>query len=163
MSKDDSKQKGEEKMKKTNGKKTIPYHCYELFSIPPELFAIEDRKEQEEAFREIIISSGDGPFPPNSLTVVAPISFVDEMIVIVTLTVCLGGPLVWIFSTVAVLIYGSWTQCAAAITTSMALAFHPLPSKLGFAKKHIMSSRWTLALYKYFSYRYVGRTTCIAR
>ena len=71
--------------------------------------------------------------------------------VVLCLGVCMGGPLLLLPSLLAVLVYGSWTAVAAWIFIVVFLAAHPVPA----CAESLRSSSLAMALYRYFSYRFV--------
>jgi len=95
-----------------------------------------------------------GPFPPNSLTAPAPISLLEEIVVLSSLFIHIGGPLVWVLTMFFLIIAGTWTQLVTAMAISAVLMYHPMPSH-EYSKKNVINSWWCRAMYKYFTYRFV--------
>ena len=141
-----------------NGKKKEPNktgsRCIEVWAIPPEVYQATTREERVALLESMAQQTEDGPFPPNSLTTPAPISILEETVVLLSLGVQLGGPLVWAFTMFGLVFVGTWTQLGTAMAISYGLAYHPMPSRL-YATKNIVNSWWTRCLYKYFTYRFV--------
>lgn len=139
---------------KTDDIRKLPTRCIEVWAIPPEVYAIKSKEERHKYIETLGKTTEAGPFPPNSLTTPAPISFLEEAAVLASLLVALGGPLVWVFGMLGLLLVGSWSQLVTAMVVSYALAYHPMPSH-EYAKNNVITSWWTRALYKYFTYRFV--------
>lgn len=96
-------------------------------------------------------ASAPGGFAANALAAQSPISLREEAMVVLCLGVCMGGPLLLLPSLLAVLVYGSWTAVAAWIFIVVFLAAHPVPA----CAESLRSSSLAMALYRYFSYRFV--------
>ena len=128
--------------------------CINVWAIPPDVYEVTSRDERVELLESLAQTTDDGPFPANSLTTPAPISLLEETVVLLTLGIQLGGPLMWVFSMVTLVFVGSWTQLTTATAMSAALAYHPMPSHV-YSKQNVINSWWCRALYKYFTYRFV--------
>ena len=141
------------KKKESNNKKTGS-RCIEVWAIPQAAYEATTKEERLALLESMAQQTEDGPFPPNSLTTPAPISFLEETVVLLSLGIQLGGPLVWVFSMIGLMVAGTWTQLGTALAISYGLAYHPMPSRL-YCTKNIVNSWWTRCLYKYFTYRFV--------
>jgi hypothetical protein len=137
------------------GKKrgTRPHRCIDVWALTPELFNVE-KQERFKIIADTCQKTEVGPFPPNSLTTPAPITFLEEAVVLTSLGIIIGGPLLWINCMIALLFVGSWSQCGVALAVSFILAFHPMPPN-EFSNRHVTCSWWTRCIYKYFTYRFV--------
>jgi hypothetical protein len=135
--------------------KPIPWghRCIDVWAIPPEVYKLEPR-ERFQVFMDMAQKTEGEPFKPNSLSTPCKITFLEEATVVISLGILLGGPLVWVFSMLYLILAGTWTQLALGIATSFVLANHPLPSHQ-FSRENIITSWWTHCLYKYFTYRFV--------
>jgi 2-acylglycerol O-acyltransferase 2 len=146
------------KSKQTSAfKKKRGHCCIDVWRLPKELLEMPD-DDKDRKF-ELMENFGQATevgvsFPPNALTNLAPISFLEEAAVVIGLCVVLGGPLAWVVSMLTLLFIGSWIQLIIAIITSLFLAYHPLPS-IEYCKKHVINSWFTRSMYKYFTYRFV--------
>eukprot|EP00978_Attheya_sp_CCMP212_P041844 scaffold245331_cov48-Attheya_sp.AAC.4 len=135
----------------TGKQKKRQYHCLDIWAISNETLSLSD--EERKRVIPTLVRLSDGPFEPNSLDQPASITFVEEATAVFLLCVCMGGPLIWIFSTLYALLFGSWTLRTWAMLFYIVLAYHPMPSS-AFVHRFI-TSRYTQALYRYFSYRMV--------
>jgi len=127
------------------------YHCLDVWAISPKVLEIKDEGKKKKVIDALVRSNGAEPFPKDSLSSMAPITLFEEFLAISVLLLWLGGPLFWIFSTVAVLVAGDFKLRLGAIIISLILMYHPVSSPLpGF-----MESSVTRALFKYFTYRFV--------
>ena len=129
------------------------HRCIDVWAIPPETWRLP-AKDRFQFFYDMAQKTEVEPFQPNSLTTPAPITLLEEAAVVVSLSIMLGGPLVWVFSMLFLLVAGTWTQLAMGIGISYLLACHPLPSHQ-FSRTNIITCWWTQCLYKYFTYRFV--------
>uniref|UniRef100_A0A7S1ZEZ1 Acyltransferase n=1 Tax=Ditylum brightwellii TaxID=49249 RepID=A0A7S1ZEZ1_9STRA len=136
------------------------YYCLDVWAIPPEMYTLTN--EERKKTLPTVHRHHKGPFPPNSLTTPSPITLSEEVTAIIMLLIIIGGPLLWIWSTIAALLFGSWKIRTAAVLISTILAYHPLPSSPEFSEK-AMASTYTQCLYKYFSYRFVWKNDALQK
>lgn len=129
------------------------HRCIEVWALTRESFEME-KEERFKLYYDLCKKTEGEPFKPNSLVTPAPITFLEEATVVVSLCVILGGPLVWIFSLLALLFLGTWSQLGVYLLVSAVLAYHPMPSH-EWSRKHVVGCWWTRCLYKYFTYRFV--------
>lgn len=124
------------------------YFCLELWRATPELLALPKEERVVRVVEELLVSS-DGPFAPDALTSVAPISFLEAFCVQAFYGMALGGPVALLLYFVYAVAVRSLFQIVGVFAFALVLAFHPLPKRKMF--DHFI----TLAFYKYFSYRMV--------
>ena len=103
----------------------------------------------------LIKTAPPGGFPPNSLAHKAEIKLWEEIYILAVFAVIMGGPFVLVGSGFYCMLLGSWTQCASWIAVAALLAFHPLPN----CERGLAQSKFTLAIYKYFSCIHIGPRT----
>ena len=122
------------------------HHCLDIFACPLEALSLDEAGRRKVA-DGITRSSAPGGFAPNALAHSSPISASEEALVIGVLLVVMGGPLLILPMFLYCIFYCSWTSCLAWIVTLIFLSRHPLPR----CEAALARTRFTLALYKYFS------------
>jgi len=139
---------------------TRQQHCLEIFRCPLEALALPE-DDRRSVISSLIRSSPSGSgFKPDELAGKAPLSFSDEASVVLVLAVVMGGPLL-LLPTFLYCVSQGWMACLLWIAAVLALSLHPIPThplKLGRqtkAERALGTSRFTLSLYRYFSYRFV--------
>lgn len=143
-----------------------PYYSLDVWRIPTALHASkvvpqdadeETRTRLEDEANEVLLREfavrHDGPFPEDFLTAKADITFSEEIMVLSALLVTLGGPLFWFSAGLLTFIAASWTSVMLYIILTAFLAFHPLPNSI----PALWTSPLIIAMYKYFSYRFVWK------
>ena len=125
-------------------------YTLETFLASHEALALNE-KSRKEYVAGLIKKAPAGGFLPNSLAHKADIKLWEELDVLVIFAIIMGGPFVLFLSGVYCATLGSWTQCASWFAMAAFLAFHPLPK----CEQGLAQSKFTLAIYKYFSYRFV--------
>lgn len=128
------------------------YHALPMFAATRELLALPEA-ERRSVVQAMIKHAGPEGFARDSLARAAPMALHEELAVVLAMLVWLGGPLVWAFGGVAALVVGGWGVRVATVALSLLLAFHPMPGPAFSA--WLRQTRFTLWLYKYFSYRFV--------
>lgn len=124
--------------------------CLNLWSLPYEVLQLP-KAERLAVIKKLQKVSGEHGFAPGELSGDAPITAIEELMALAFLSVVMGGPLLLLACGLGCLIFGSWTHCALWALAALVLAFHPLPD----IAEPMSRSRLTLALYKYFSYRWL--------
>ena len=84
----------------------------------------------------------------------APMSFGEELTVVVLFLLCMGGPMFIVVSFFGVVLFGTWSQLLLHIVVTLVLAYHPMPSN----PKHVyhpIAMFISRAVFKYFSYRFM--------
>jgi hypothetical protein len=133
------------------------HHCIEIFSCPASVLALPE-DDRRSVVAGITKTSRPGGFRKNELAHKARLSLLEEAAVIVVLLVVMGAPLL-ILPTLALSVYFGWQAFVVWLVAMLVLALHPLPR--GVRGQQSPSEAWlgnthfTLALYKYFSYRFV--------
>ena len=122
------------------------HHCLDIFACPLEALSLDEAGRRKVA-DGITRSSAPGGFAPNALAHSSPISASEEALVIGVLLVVMGGPLLILPTFLYCIFYCSWTSCLAWLVTLIFLSQHPLPR----CEAALARTRFTLALYKYFS------------
>ena len=122
----------------------------ELWRMPKELLSLPEA-DRKLLSKEYVIESPPGGFAENALTQQAPISLAEEVLVVGTLLIVMGGPLLLLPTLLLCLVFGSWTSVVAWVLVVALLAMHPLPECSKAARESIFAT----ALYKYFTYRFV--------
>ena len=137
------------------------HHCLEIFAAPHESLSLPEA-DRRKIFNGITKSSGPGGFKPGELTHKAELSWFEEFSVMAVLLFVVGGPLLILPCLFACIIFGGWKACLIWLLTVLFLAFHPLPWKKSRVKggqneweAALGQSKFTMAVYKYFSYRFV--------
>lgn len=115
--------------------------------------------DRRKVFQGLTKSSPLGGFKANELASKAPLPFLEEAYVVLVLAVVMGGPLLLLPSFVYCVIHG-WAAFLVWLVGVLFLCFHPMPThpmkgQQTQAEHRLSCSRFTLALYKYFSYRFV--------
>ena len=132
-------------------------HCLEIFACPPEALTLPDA-DRRKVVSGITKTSGPGGFKKDELAFKSDISVSEELMVVTMLFLVIGGPLVVFVSLLWCALCG-WRACAFWLVAVLCLSLHPLPkSSLGKQSRFeawLASTGFTLALYKYFSYRFV--------
>mmetsp|Transcript_56605 Transcript_56605/g.104775 ORF Transcript_56605/g.104775 Transcript_56605/m.104775 type:complete len:359 (-) Transcript_56605:96-1172(-) len=125
-------------------------YCLETFRCPLAALSLgeEDRRKVVQA---MIKESGEGGFADGELAQQADISWAEELLVIGSFGFIMGGPMALFMSGIASMVFGTWRAKAAWLGLSALLAFHPLPR----CDERLRKSRLTLAIFKYFSYRFM--------
>ena len=134
------------------------HNCLEVFKFGVDMLGLsaEDRKN---VVAKTIVAR-NYPFPRGSLTKKAPITTQEEVAVMLFFLVVMGGPLFWtLFSPICMVMFrASWSMWVCYTLATVALAFHPMPRTNSPDAPYVKAMReswFTLALYKYFSYRFV--------
>lgn len=127
----------------------MPQHCTEFFTLPASCLVLPQAERKQVI--KALVKHADDKFAPNQLACQSPISFLEEAVVMMFFAILMGGPMLLIFSGWMLAVFGSWLQCFAWLLVAAALMFHPLPDMA----KAINESWFALALFKYFSYRFV--------
>eukprot|EP00929_Paragymnodinium_shiwhaense_P075081 TRINITY_DN38398_c0_g2_i1.p1 TRINITY_DN38398_c0_g2~~TRINITY_DN38398_c0_g2_i1.p1 ORF type:complete len:360 (-),score=77.89 TRINITY_DN38398_c0_g2_i1:223-1302(-) len=123
------------------------WYCLEIWRVTPEVLALP-HEARVKYVREHLTASSEGPFEPGTFDKKAPITLAESVVALAFFGTIVGGPLAVLVSLLGLLVAGSWSSFAAGVLAAGVLAFHPLPDPL-----YLASSRVTLPLYKYFSYR----------
>lgn len=140
---------------------TVPYSfCVDYSRATAELLALPKEERMVRAIEELLICS-EGPFAPDALTEPAPLTCRESLAVQLFFTVVMGGPILLGFLLIAALaaavVARRWVPLAVWVVATAAMAAHPFPSSA------LESSTFTLALYKYFSYKWVWVDGTMAR
>jgi len=106
--------------------------------------------DRRKVVQGIVKESAEGGFAAGELAQPADISLAEELLVMCSLGLVMGGPLALCMGGFASMMFGTWRAKVAWLGLSSVLAFHPLPRCDDWLRK----SRLTLAVYKYFSYRF---------
>ena len=133
-------------------------HCLEIFACPLEALGLPE-VDRRKIVQGLTRSSPPEGFRPNELAGKAALSFWEEAYVVLVLGVVMGGPLLLLPSFIYCVMHG-WMACLLWVIMVMLLALHPMPThplrgQQTDAERSLGKSRLTLALYKYFSYRFV--------
>lgn len=128
------------------------FHTLNMATATREVLALPEA-ERRMVVASMVKHAGPDGFARDSLTAIAPMAFHEELAVIIAMFVWLGGPLLWTFGGILALVLGGSNVRLATIAVSIILAFHPMPGP-AFAE-WLRQTRFTLWLYKYFSYRFV--------
>ncbi|KAG8463123.1 hypothetical protein KFE25_011120 [Diacronema lutheri] len=128
------------------------FHVLPMHAASREVLALPDADRRAVVASMVKHAGADG-FARDSLTAVAPMAWHEEAVVVLVMLVWLGGPLIWAFGGLATLVFGGWGARAFVVLGSLALALHPMPGA-DFGR-WLGGTRFTLWLYKYFSYRFV--------
>jgi len=134
---------------------SVQYFALEFWRCTPELLALP-RPERIEKATEVLLISNDGPFTPDSLSTQAELTCWESLSVQLFFLFALGGPIAMILAPFGALAFthdlalvqyylGSWA------VAFLVLALHPIP------KMDWGTSRFTITLYKYFTYRWVWK------
>ena len=133
------------------------HYCLDIFAFPSAALALPEA-DCRKVVESVTKASGPGGFRPDELTAKAPITFAEEAAVICVLAVVLGGPLLLLPTLLYCLVLG-WKACAIWLIAVLLLALHPLPrggrGQQSPSEASVSRSAFTLALYRYFSYRFV--------
>ena len=125
--------------------------CLNLWALPPSVLALPEAERLKLIKEQYTVVSDEGGFAQASQNSQAPLSTADSVLALTFLSVVMGGPVVLMASGIACIIFGSWAHCVYWLTTALALATHPLPD----VAAPLARSRLSLALYRYFSYRWL--------
>ena len=135
-------------------------YCLDIFACPYEALSLPDA-DRRKVVEGITRASPPGGFKPGELAHKAPISFMEEALVVLVLGIVVGGPLLLLPALgLCTYLYG-WKACIVWLCVVLMLAFHPLPRSVVSRGKQSPSEAWltrtpfALALYKYFSYRFL--------
>ena len=123
-------------------------HCLETFAVDTSVLQLPEA-ERLKVIKGLIKHSPK--FAKDSLTGQAPISLAEEAAVLIAFMLLMGGPLALLASGAYCWLAGSWTSCLVHLVTTLVLMYHPLPD----SAVAIRQSWFVLAVYKYFSYRFV--------
>jgi 2-acylglycerol O-acyltransferase 2 len=133
------------------------HYCLYTFGFPSDALELPEA-DQRKVVEGITKVSGPGGFRKDELTAKAPITFLEEAAVICVLAVIFGGPLL-LLPTFLYCLFLGWKACAIWMIVVLVLALHPLPKggRGQQSESEVSASRsaFTLALYRYFSYRFV--------
>ena len=124
--------------------------CLELFRFERDALSLSLEERRVVGEKATIVR--EKGFDRNELAKKAPISFLDEALVVVFLTCIMTGPLIMGPSFVFCAYFYGLKGVISWIFAFTVLATHPLPTK---AKEEAWRCRLTRALYRYFSYRVV--------
>jgi len=125
------------------------WHCLELWRATPEVLALPLEHRIDYAKKHLTISS-EGPFPDKVFEARAPITMMESTAVLSFFAVVMGGPVVLLGASVMALVWGTWRHVGISAAATLVLALHPLPDPL-----KLCTSRFTICLYKYFTYRWL--------
>lgn len=125
------------------------WYCMELWRATPEMLAMSHAERIKFADEHLTVSS-DGPFPEGAFTEKSPITAIESVSVMLFFAMIMGGPILLLLFLVAALFLGTWFHLALVLVVTAALALHPLPDPMPMT-----TARFTLSLYKYFSYRFM--------
>mmetsp|Transcript_10059 Transcript_10059/g.22219 ORF Transcript_10059/g.22219 Transcript_10059/m.22219 type:complete len:354 (+) Transcript_10059:260-1321(+) len=127
----------------------MPQSCTECFTFSPDVLRLpaDDRKKVVDARNK----HAKDKFAENELADKAPITFLEEAAVLAAFFVIMGGPLVLMNTGLLCMLFGSWTSVFLWVLAALFLSFHPLPD----LSETLCESWFTIALYKYFSYRFI--------
>lgn len=117
--------------------------------MTPEILAMPLQDRLEYIKKHLVVTS-DKPFEPGQFDKKSPITSAESAAVTAFFGVMMGGPIAVISAVLYATCRGSWAHLLGALGTSIVLAVHPLPDP---AK--MTTSKFTIALYKYFSYRWM--------
>jgi len=133
------------------------HHCVEIFSCPAAALKLA-KEDRRTVITGITKTSEPGGFRKDELATKAPISFLEEAVVVIVLAVVMGAPLL-ILPTFFLSMYLGWKAFVGWLVAVLVLALHPLPKSVRGQQSPYQawlgSSPFTLSLYKYFSYRFV--------
>eukprot|EP00471_Norrisiella_sphaerica_P003105 CAMPEP_0184486282 /NCGR_PEP_ID=MMETSP0113_2-20130426/7794_1 /TAXON_ID=91329 /ORGANISM="Norrisiella sphaerica, Strain BC52" /LENGTH=356 /DNA_ID=CAMNT_0026868081 /DNA_START=274 /DNA_END=1344 /DNA_ORIENTATION=+ len=136
----------------------MPAYVLEFYKLTPEDLRLPLEQRRKVLAAKMKPAGEDGKFPENSLTETADISLLEELMVVSFFCLILGGPPTAFFSGIYLLLFGTWTSLAVYGICMVVLAFHPLPKFY----EGIIQSKFSLAIYKYFSFRMIMEDTEIA-
>mmetsp|Transcript_20267 Transcript_20267/g.47328 ORF Transcript_20267/g.47328 Transcript_20267/m.47328 type:complete len:359 (+) Transcript_20267:125-1201(+) len=125
-------------------------YCLETYRCPVEALSLAE-EDRRKVVSGLIKESGDAGFSKDELAGKAALSWQEELMVVSVLGFVMSGPPALFFAGLASVLYGSWRTKMAFFGLTAFLAFHPLPN----CSETLRTSRLTLAIYKYFSYRFV--------
>jgi len=125
------------------------WHCLELWRVTPEVLALPLERRIEYVEKHFTMSS-EGPFPDRVFEARAPLTKLEATAVLSFFAVIMGGPVLLLGASVIALVWGTWRQVASMAAATLALALHPVPDP-----QKVCTSRFTLCLYKYFTYRWL--------
>lgn len=123
------------------------WSCMEVWRATPEVLDMPDEERRKYA-KEHMTFSSDGPFPDGTFDKKAPISIVESAQVLMFFFFVMGTPLGLGASWLYTLLRGTRNGAVGLLAFTAFLCFHPLP-------KNKTKVRFTLLLYKYFSYRFM--------
>ena len=119
----------------------------ELWRMPKELLSLPEA-DRKLLSKEYVIESPPGGFAENALTQQAPISLAEEVLVVGTLLIVMGGPLLLLPTLLLCLVFGSWTSVVAWVLVVALLAMHPLPECSKAARESIFAMRTSICSMK---------------
>eukprot|EP00441_Pelagodinium_beii_P043660 CAMPEP_0197634762 /NCGR_PEP_ID=MMETSP1338-20131121/10766_1 /TAXON_ID=43686 ORGANISM="Pelagodinium beii, Strain RCC1491" /NCGR_SAMPLE_ID=MMETSP1338 /ASSEMBLY_ACC=CAM_ASM_000754 /LENGTH=359 /DNA_ID=CAMNT_0043206689 /DNA_START=18 /DNA_END=1097 /DNA_ORIENTATION=- len=125
------------------------WYCAELWRTTPEVLDMPT-EQRIRYVQEHMTFSSKGPFPAGAFDKKAAITTGESALVLLFFFVIIGCPILLLFIWLGALIFGSWRSLAVLAFLTAALAFHPLPDSLPLTR-----SRFTIMLYRYFSYRFM--------
>lgn len=99
--------------------------------------------------------SSEGPFPDNVFEARAPLTIMEGAAVLSFFAIVMGGPVSLLGASMTALLWGTWRHVASMAAVTLALALHPVPDP-----QKLCTSRFTLCLYKYFTYRWLWVDDC---
>lgn len=126
------------------------HHCLEIFACPHEALALPEADRRKVA-AGLTRTSPPGGFAAGALAHSAPIAWHEEALVVLVMLVVMGSPLLILPLSLYCAAFGSWRACLALLAAVALLSQHPLPR----VEAALARTRFTGALYKYFSYRFV--------
>lgn len=121
----------------------------EIWRATPEVLAMPLEQRMSYVAKHMVFSSEEGkPFPDGTFDKQAPMSLGESIPVLIFFLFILGCPLSLAASWAYTLLCGTWLGLLGLAAVTAFLSFHPVPDNLS-------CSRFTLLLYKYFSYRFM--------
>ena len=129
-------------------------HCLEIYKVP--LKSLSHPEKDRRTVEKSLTLSSDKGFKKNELSASCSITFKEEMLVVLALALVVGGPLSLVMMNTYLLFFGSYTSFLKVLTITLFLSFHPMPKSESF-KARLSSSYFTLALYRYFTYRFMWK------
>lgn len=95
-----------------------------------------------------LVVSSEGAFEKDAFVTKAPITTSESVAVMLFFAGIMGGPVLLMVCFCLALVSGTWLHFISVVVAILALAFHPLPDPLSMT-----TARFTICLYKYFTYR----------
>ena len=124
----------------------------DIWKAPVSALRLDDASRKK--FVSSITTSVRSTFPACANAHRAPISFLEESLVVVALFLCVGGPLFLLLAGLYLLAFSTWYSVGVWLAVTLVLAFHPLPRSTSF-RLWFSNSMFSVALYRYFSYRFI--------
>lgn len=133
----------------TSERQSPVHKCVEFFRVPPEALELP-QEERKDIFNKMMKTSDPGGFAKNAFAETAKMNLLEEIGMMIMMGTLIGGPLMTFYFGVYFILFGTWTQMFIFFAVLAVLVLHPLKRVDGSV---YASEKWTISLYKYFSYR----------